>query len=63
MEIIEFYLNKIKKVIHLDDQQVVVLKQILDQFYVEATRSYSPTQIWMDGYKEGKQIKNDEGDD
>jgi hypothetical protein len=35
MEVVEFYLNKIKKLILLDEIQTVILKQILDDFYRE----------------------------
>lgn len=35
MELIEFYLNKIKKFILLDDTQTVIVRQVLDDFYRE----------------------------
>ena len=52
---IEFYLNKIKKRIALDENQVVILKTILDEFYHEAIRSDERTNAWMEGYREGRE--------
>jgi hypothetical protein len=60
MEMIEFYLNKIKKVIALDDIETVNLKQILEEFYSEAVRSDHRTEAWMEGYKEGRNHREEE---
>lgn len=62
MEMVEFYLSKIRKLIHLDEQEVVVLRQILDQFYGEAITCDTRTQAWMAGYTEGRKHK-EEADD
>jgi hypothetical protein len=59
---VEFYLNKIKKVIALDEQATVVLRQILGEFYGEATRSEDATKVWMEGYREGKRDREEAED-
>lgn len=54
MELIEFYLNKIKKFILLDDTQAVIVRQVLDDFYRELVDNATKEKIWMEGYLEGK---------
>lgn len=54
MELIEFYLNKIKKFILLDDTQTVIVRQVLDDFYRELVDNATKEKIWMEGYLEGK---------
>jgi hypothetical protein len=62
MEVVEFYLNKIKKLILLDEIQTVILKQILDDFYREIMMTDARNEAWMEGYLEGKGYKKDKGD-
>lgn len=60
MEIIEFYLNKIKKVIALDEIETVNLKQILEEFYRETTESDHRSEAWLEGYREGRNHREEE---
>lgn len=56
---IEFYLNKIKKYIALDESMTIVVKQILEEFYSEAIRSEARSKAWLEGFREGRNYRED----